>query len=262
VPRFICQIYEVQDPAEAEQLVAMGVDHIGSVLLPEEAPSNIRIAETITAVRRTGAVSSLIPLFSDTDRVLEALARYQPDIVHFCEILELRGEGRDYIETLVGLQRAVHRVFPRMRIMRSIPIGPPGCADLVPTLALAECFAPVSDLFLTDTLLVHDAEGTNQPVSGFVGITGKICDWDMARRLVVHSPLPVILAGGISPRNAHAALCRVHPWGIDSCTGTNAQDQKARSIRFRKDPAKVRELLAAVRRAEADLVPGAPKILN
>jgi len=202
VPRFICQIYEVQDPAEAEQLVAMGVDHIGSVLLPEEAPSNIRIAETITAVRRTGAVSSLIPLFSDTDRVLEALARYQPDIVHFCEILELRGEGRDYIETLVGLQRAVHRVFPRMRIMRSIPIGPPGCADLVPTLALAECFAPVSDLFLTDTLLIHDEEGTDQPVSGFVGITGRICDWDMARRLVVHSPLPVILPGTPTPHYA------------------------------------------------------------
>jgi phosphoribosylanthranilate isomerase len=262
VPRFICQIYEVQDPTEAEQLAAMGVDHIGSVLLPGNAPSNTRLAETITAVRRAGAVSSLIPLFSDPDRVLAALERYQPDIVHFCEILELQGEGRERIEALVGLQRAVHRAFPRMRIMRSIPIGPPRCAERVPTLALAECFAPVSDLFLTDTLLVNDDTGANQPVSGFVGITGRVCDWDMARRLVVHSPLPVILAGGISPRNAHAALCRVRPWGIDSCTGTNAQDEKGLPIRFRKDPVKVGDLLATVRRVEAELVSGAPKILN
>ena len=34
----LIQIYEIQTPREAEALVAMGVDHIGSVLLTAEVP--------------------------------------------------------------------------------------------------------------------------------------------------------------------------------------------------------------------------------
>jgi phosphoribosylanthranilate isomerase len=250
VPRFICQIYEVQAPAEAEALVAMGVDHIGMVLMAGDAPSNRRVGETIAAARRGGACSSLIPLFSDPEPVLAALAELKPDIVHFCEALGPDPDAHAPIGLLIALQREVRRRFPRIRIMRSIPIGPPGRADSVPTLALAARFAPVSDLFLTDTLLDGAGGGAGEPVAGFVGITGKICDWDMARRLVAQSPLPVILAGGISPGNAEAGLRRVRPFGIDSCTRTNAVDADGRPIRFRKDYRKVAELLAAVRRAE------------
>jgi phosphoribosylanthranilate isomerase len=147
----------------------------------------------------------------------------------------------------------VRRHFPGIRIMRSIPIGPPGHAETVPTLELAARFAPVSDLFLTDTLRTGATGGDHQPVAGFVGITGQVCDWDMARRLVAQSPLPVILAGGISPDNAAAGLKKVRPYGIDSCTLTNAVDRDGRPIRFRKDYRKVERLVAAVRRAEQDI---------
>ena len=253
MPRFICQIYEVQHPAEARQLVALGVDHIGSVLLADAAaPSNALVAETIAAVRRAGAVSSLIPLFSNREQVLEALDRYRPDIVHFCEALDPAGEGGKRLDNLAALQREVRRVFPGTRIMRSIPIAPPGQAHQVPTLELAERFAPVSDIFLTDTFLTGGPEAADQPVSGFVGITGRVCDWDMARLLVEASPLPVILAGGIGPQNARDGLRRVRPWGVDSCTGTNAVGAAGKPIRFRKDFMKVEGMVQAVRRAEAD----------
>jgi phosphoribosylanthranilate isomerase len=250
VPRFICQIYEVQSPEEAEVLAAMGVDHIGSVLMAHDAPSNRRVGETIIAARRAGVCSSLIPLFSETESVLSALAELKPDIVHFCEAPGPDPDADTPVGRLIALQREVRRHFPEIRIMRSIPIGPPGRAEGVPTLALAARFAPVSDLFLTDTLLDDTGSGAEEPVAGFVGITGQICDWDMARRLVVQSPLPVILAGGISPRNAEAGLRRVRPFGIDSCTRTNAVDGDGLPVRFQKDYRKVAQLLAAVRRAE------------
>ncbi|HDI61291.1 MAG TPA: hypothetical protein ENF48_13230 [Desulfobacteraceae bacterium] len=253
MPRFICQIYEVQTPAEAEALAALGVDHIGSVLMAHDAPSNRLVGETIAAARRAGVRSSLIPLFSEPEPVLAALAELKPDIVHFCEALGPDPDTDAAIGPLIALQREVRRRFPEVRIMRSIPIGPPGRADGVPTLALAARFAPVSDLFLTDTLLDGTGSGEEEPVAGFVGITGQVCDWDMARRLVAQSPLPVILAGGISPRNAEAGLRRVRPFGIDSCTRTNAVDADGRPVRFRKDFEKVAQLLAAVRRAERDL---------
>ena len=91
---------------------------------------------------------------------------------------------------------------------------------------------------------------TEQPVSGFVGITGNTCDWDMARRLVQDSRIPVILAGGISAENVSDGMTATRPAGIDSCTLTNACDGHGRPIRFRKDPGKVKHLVDAVRLAE------------
>jgi len=34
--KIITQIYEVQTPVEAEELIAIGVDHIGSVVISKE----------------------------------------------------------------------------------------------------------------------------------------------------------------------------------------------------------------------------------
>ena len=71
----------------------------------------------------------------------------------------------------------------------------------------------------------------------------------MARRLVVRSRIPVILAGGIGPQNVAAAIATVRPWGVDSCTGTNRIDDQGRPVRFRKDLEKVAQMVAEARRA-------------
>ena len=103
----------------------------------------------------------------------------------------------------------------------------------------------MSDWFLTDTLLVL---GEEQPVAGHVGITGKVCDWEVARDLVIQSPIPVILAGGLSPENVAEGVCLTAPAGVDTCTATNLLDDSGKPIRFRKDPEKVRRFVAACRR--------------
>jgi phosphoribosylanthranilate isomerase len=72
----------------------------------------------------------------------------------------------------------------------------------------------------------------------------------------------VILAGGISPDNAAAAIKEVRPYGIDSCTLTNAVDASGRAVRFKKDYRKVEQLVAAVRRVEQDLNATADKPVN
>lgn len=112
---------------------------------------------------------------------------------------------------------------------------------------LARLFAPVSDCFLTDTLLIGQNGAMEQPVNGFVGITGRTCDWDVAAELVRISPVPVILAGGLSPENVRAGIGTVRPAGVDSCTLTNAVDEFGRPIRFRKDAEKVRRFVAEAR---------------
>jgi phosphoribosylanthranilate isomerase len=125
-------------------------------------------------------------------------------------------------------------------------------ASRVPTLALALLFAPFSDFFLTDTLLLpaRPNQSIVQPEQGFVGITGKVCDWKMAEKLVRQSKIPVILAGGISPENVYDGILQVQPAGIDSCTHTNLLDESGNPVRFRKNPEKIIQLMEETRRAE------------
>jgi len=110
--------------------------------------------------------------------------------------------------------------------------------------------------FLTDTLILNDTGPANeeQPVNGFIGITGL--SWDIATQLVLASSIPVIPAGGISPENVTEGIRHVHPAGVDSCTGSNAIDIRGQSVRFKKDPEKVKEIVRAVRNAEIPIRAG------
>ena len=128
--------------------------------------------------------------------------------------------------------------------MRSIPIPAENSVPGFPTLEVARKLEPVSDFCLTDTWI------KNEVVQGFIGITGRPCDWRIARDLVLQSKIPVILAGGLSPENVHEALVKVGPAGADSCTQTNKRDKEGNAVRFKKDFERVKKFVQEVRRAE------------
>ena len=256
--RLIVQIYEIQTPSEAEIVIGLGVDHIGSVILSANEWKNPDLHDTVRLTQSAGCRSSLIPLFNTFDKpesILRVLRYYQPDIVHFCDSLSDGTRIRDACRKMVALQKIVKKEFPEIAIMRSVPIALSGFSHRVPTFELALLFETVSDYFLTDTLIVEndvplEVLTTEQPVEGFIGITGRTCDWGVARKLVEKTRIPVILAGGISPENVAVGLSAVLPAGVDSCTGTNAIDDRGHLIRFKKDPEKVKCLVDAVRRSQ------------
>jgi phosphoribosylanthranilate isomerase len=256
--RIIVQLYEIQEPHEAEKLVELGVDHIGSVVLSPDEWKVPVLRDVVRLVRNSPAKSTLIPLLTKADDILRALDYYQPDYVHFCELIPLamkESRKREAVcAELIRIQQLVKKEFPPLGIIRSIPIPEPGLTDPAPAreaiLAIARMMAPHSDYLMTDTLRGADDSADLQPVSGYVGITGEICDWDLAVALVKASEVPVILAGGLSPVNVCDAIIRVKPAGIDSCTQTNVLGSRGKPIRFRKDMDRVRRLLEEVRKAE------------
>jgi len=253
--KIVVQIYEVQDPAEALALVELGVDHIGSVIVSESDWKLAAVRDTINTVKTAGAKSSLIPLFNHLNSVLRTLDYYQPDMVHFCEALGGRKDDWESRKHLIQVQEQIKKRIPDINIMRSIPIVQQGSSDSIPTLKFGREFEPVSDFFLTDTMLIQKdgAHIDHQPVEGFVGITGQTCDWKIAGKLVASSKIPVILAGGISPQNVTDAIQSVRPAGVDSCTQTNMQARNGQTIRFRKDLKKVKAFVEAVKSAEKNL---------
>lgn len=250
----ITQIYEIQTPREAEAMIGLGVDHIGSVVTDAARWKEPVILETIESVSRSGARSSLILLFDDADRISSALDYYRPDIVHFCQtVIEDISGWEAACGRLISVQATVKERFPQIAVMRSIPIPPPGHLMPVPMMTLARYFEPLSDYFLTDTYLLDGNPGcADQPVKGYIGITGLACDWEMAAQLVEGSNIPVILAGGLSDDNVFEAVKAVQPAGVDSCTRTNALDADGNPVRFRKDPEKVSRFVIGAKRAAVD----------
>ncbi len=250
--KMIIQIYEIQEPHEAEKMIQEGVDHIGSVILSEEEWKKPSIYDTVRIIGDSPSKSSLIPLFNKKDSVFRMLDYYQPDIVHFCENLCNIDIASDVLHDLIDLQQQVRERFSYIKIMRSIPIPEPGKGNAFSIWEMASLFEPVSDYFLTDTLLGdvagHDVEV--QPVEGFVGITGRTCDWEIARDLVKRSNIPVILAGGLTPENVFQGITQIAPAGVDSCTGTNMRDRSGKPVRFRKDLDRVREFVGKARSLE------------
>jgi phosphoribosylanthranilate isomerase len=52
-----------------------------------------------------------------------------------------------------------------------------------------------------------------------LGGTGRTHDWELSRRVVAASPVPVFLAGGLKPENVARAVSTVRPFGLDVCSG-------------------------------------------
>jgi len=249
----IVQIYEIQTVSEAEKIMDLGVDHAGSVVLSPESWKNQALKETVQFIQAAGLQSSLIPLFQDMDVIRQTLDFYQPDIIHFCDALPVIDDLPGACEIFIDRQRTIREAYPDIRIMRSIPIRRSEKADATGVMRLAKRFEPVSDFFLTDTLLGGGSESdATEPVEGFIGITGTICDWHAASALVARSAIPVILAGGVGPDNVREAIQSVSPAGVDSCTQTNDVDIHGNPVRFKKDREKVRRLVVEARRAAKD----------
>jgi phosphoribosylanthranilate isomerase len=83
----------------------------------------------------------------------------------------------------------------------------------------------------------------DHPMGG--GGRGKVWNWSEASELIAEG-YDIILAGGLDPENVGEALLNLGdlpPWGVDVATGVEGEA-------YRKDPARIRAFVAAVRKAE------------
>jgi phosphoribosylanthranilate isomerase len=202
----ICGITDLDDARAAADLGAWAIG-----LIFADSPRRVDVAVAERIGRELHRRLEVVGVFVNTplDEVAEIA-----DVAHLT-LLQMHGdEGPAYCREVARRTGA--------RVIKAIPARDPA--------AVRRLGAFHTDYHLLDAY-----------VAGQRGGTGKTFQWDYAR----HHPraVPLILSGGIGPDNAAEAIRAIHPFAIDSASGTEASPG-------RKDPAKLEALFRAVEQAD------------
>lgn len=107
-----------------------------------------------------------------------------------------------------AVHRELARALPGVRRFQVIHVEDAGALDLIAV------YAGAADAFLLDS---------GRPGRAELGGTGRVHDWQVSAAFVAASPLPVFLAGGLTPGNVAEAVATVRPFGIDVCSGLRTE---------------------------------------
>ncbi len=211
--RSIIQIAGIRDANEADLLLDEGVEWLGFPLRLPVHKEDISEADAARIIRslRPPARGVLITYLDKAVAILEFMNALGTKTVQLhgdisaAELARLKSEA------------------PDLYIIKSLVVRDNNLAELEKVIAgCASCV----DAFITDTF---------DPATGASGATGKTHDWEISKRLIARSPLPVILAGGLNPQNVRQAILAVKPAGVDAHTGVEEADgskSRAKVSRF------------------------------
>ena len=116
----------------------------------------------------------------------------------------------------------------------------PGGLEVIKALRTGQDFAPEDAAAFPVRSILLDAFS-----EAARGGTGETCDWTLARR-TREVVARLYLAGGLTPDNVAGAIAAVEPFAVDVCSGVEVSPG-------RKDAARVRAFIAAVRACEKNL---------
>ncbi len=127
----------------------------------------------------------------------------------------------------------LRRNLPWVRLIKAVHVTGEGALND------AMSYAALADALLLDSRTVDRLGGT-----------GRTHDWSISRRVVAAlAPLPVYLAGGLTPDNVAIAVRSVRPAGVDVNSGVE-------DVAGRKDPRRVHDFVADARLALAECTYG------
>ncbi len=211
----ICGLTRNEDLLAA---VNAGADAVGLVFYPKSprhiAPEN--------AAR---LVAGLPPFVTTAGLFVNASEQEVKSVVAQVPVSLLQFHGDETPGQCVSIAEAVNRPFVRAVRVNTEMTG----ADL---LKYEQQYRAASRLF---SGLLLDAF-----VEGYGG-GGKVFDWSLIPKELAPR---VVLSGGLSVQNATEAVLQVRPYAVDISSGV----EQSKGI---KDPAKIRDFIDAVRKADA-----------
>jgi phosphoribosylanthranilate isomerase len=211
-----------QDVVSAE---ASGADAVGFVTeYPVPVPWNISRDQAAGLVRETSPFLTTVAVVGGPpDRMVRIARAVNP------KVLQLHGDETlaQIGEVITGLEGTGIKVIKAMRV--NVDTGKASFEETDPVKA-AKILAGSG----ISALLV-DSQTSSMPAG-----TGVALDWGMAAEITRLIDLPVILAGGLTARNAPVAVSKVKPYALDVISGV----EKEPGI---KDPGKMKAFVKATK---------------
>jgi phosphoribosylanthranilate isomerase len=210
------KICGIRDKTPALAAVEAGADFIGLVFAPSQrqvSPAQAR--EIASAVKKSSDATKVVGVF------VNAPSSQVNELADFCALdwVQLSGD-----ESWEYCREVVRPVIKAIRIDQQSPEK-----------LYAELSAGSKLLTAQGFITLLDSK-----VEGKYGGTGESFTWNLAQR--VTKRFPVIIAGGLDPKNVAKLIRRVAPWGVDVSSGVETGGVK--------DIAKIKAFIEAVRKAD------------
>ncbi len=215
----ICGITRVEDALVAAQA---GADFLGFVFYPK-SPRYVpveRAAAIVAAVRK--ALAARAPRFVGV--FVNASPEQVQATLHQAGLDLAQLHGEEPPEMFQALWPRAYKALRPATVEEALTVARRYAQDLAPQ--------PDQPLFLVDA---------HHPTA--YGGTGLPAHEAAARALAER--YPILLAGGLNPKNVAEKITRLRPWGVDVSSGVEARPGI-------KDPERIRAFLRAVREARLD----------
>jgi phosphoribosylanthranilate isomerase len=188
----VCGLTREEDLAVA---VAAGADAVGFLVGVPSSPRNLTPGR---AERLLGQV----PVFVDS--VVVTAPKSIEWLVEVCERLKpsaIQIHGKEQLDS-----SEIHEKIRGTRLIKTVYVTDDAFNEWV-----------IEDLKTFDAVLLDSFS------KGQYGGTGKVHDWVLSRQIKeAVAPVPVILAGGLSPENVKEAILAVEPYAVDVASGVEA----------------------------------------
>ena len=125
-----------------------------------------------------------------------------------------------------GAHAELRRALPGVKLVQVIHVTGPSSLDEAVAVAGA-----------VDAILLDSGNPSLEVKE--LGGTGRRHDWEISRRIREAVDVPLYLAGGLNPDNAHEAIETVRPFGLDVCSGLRPGPD------FALDPERLERFVAA-----------------
>ena len=199
---------------EARLAISAGASAVGLVSAMPSGPGPIPEDQIAAICRRVPppVATFLLTCAQDAAAVIDQLRRTGCNTVQLCD--ELTTGGYDDLRA----------ALPGLSVVQVIHVGGEE------SLGQAVRVAGHVDAILLDS-------GRPMLAVKELGGTGRVHDWAVSARIREASPVPVFLAGGLTPANVARAVAEVAPFGLDVCTGVRTNG--------RLDPQRLAAFMAA-----------------
>lgn len=188
-------------PADVEACVAGGADAIGVLV-------GVRhVAEDAISLDAAGEILRRVPPYLGRYAVTHQSA---PDeLLRVVDALPIDTlQVHDLVDP--AILATLRQQRPGLRLLKAVHVRPDEEPGWKP-------YVHVVDAIVLDSV---------DPSSDRIGGTGMVHDWATSAEVVRRCPIPVVLAGGLTPANVPEAVVTVAPWAVNVNSGVEREGRK------------------------------------